>query len=117
MVFTCVTTHGPAWMTVTGTARESSVKICVIPSLVPRMPLASAIVVPSLELDLDVDAGGEVQALELLHRLRRGVDDVDESLVREHLEVLAAVLVLVGTADHRVHRALGGQRHRPHHAR
>src|SRR5438876_2885125 len=110
MVFTCVTMHGPAWMTVTGTARESSVKICVIPSLVPRMPLASAIVVvPSLELDLDVDAGREVQALELLHRLRGGVDDVDQSLVCEHLEVLAAVLVLVRAADHRVHRALGGQ--------
>src|SRR5262245_55002051 len=104
-------------MTVTGTARESSVKICVIPSLVPRMPLASAISVPSLELDLDVDARREVQALELLDRLRRRVDDVDESLVGEHLEVLAAVLVLERTADHRVHRALGRQRNRAHHTR
>src|SRR5207237_9383070 len=95
LVFTWVTTHGPAWMTVTGTARESSVKIWVIPSFVPRMPFASAMADLPLQLDLDVDAGRKVEALELLHRLRRGVEDVDEPLVREHLEVLAAVLVLV----------------------
>src|SRR5438552_14582204 len=95
-------------MTVTGTARESSVKICVIPSLVPRMPFASAILpfpLP-LQLDLDVDAGRKIEPLELLHRLRGGVQDVDEPLVREHLKVLAAVLVLVGAADDRVHVAL-----------
>src|SRR6266545_7489732 len=98
-------------MTVTGIARVSS-KIWVMPSFVPRMPLISAM---SLQLDLDVDAGRQVQALELLNRLGRGVVDVDEPLVREHLEVLAAVLVLVRRADHGVDRPLGGQRHRSHH--
>src|SRR5262245_3177814 len=97
-------------MTVTGIARVSS-KIWVMPSFVPRMPLTSAM---SLQLDLDVDAGRQVQALQLLDRLRRGVDDVDEPLVREHLEVLAAVLVLVRRADDRVDRPLGGQRHGSH---
>src|SRR6266540_3971676 len=89
-------------MTVTGTALESSVKICVIPSLVPRMPFAAAISTDpylvsvidppgadrstpgdpqsarfaricsspgSLQLDLDVHPGRQVQALELLHGL------------------------------------------------
>src|SRR5262245_9754826 len=97
-------------MTVTGIARVSS-KIWVMPSFVPRMPFTSAM---SLELDLDVDAGRQVQALELLDRLRRGVDDVDEPLVGEHLEVLAAVLVLVRRADDGVDRPLGGQRHGSH---
>ena len=46
-----------------------------------------------LDLDLDVDAGGEVEALERLDGLRGGLDDVDEALVDAHLEVLARVLV------------------------
>src|SRR5438128_1516741 len=105
-------------MTVTGTARESSVKICVIPSLVPRMPLASAILAPDpLQLDLDVDAGRQVQPLQFLNRFGRGIHDVDEPLVGQHLEMLTAVLVLVGSADHRVDRPLGGKRHGPHDAR
>src|SRR5262249_50296039 len=49
-----------------------------------------------LDLDLDVDAGGQVEALERLHRLAGGLDDVEEALVDAHLEVLAGVLVDVG---------------------
>src|SRR6266516_2045056 len=115
VVLIWVTVHGPAWMTVTGTARESSVKICVIPSFVPRMPFA-AIASPS-ELDLDVDARRQVQALQLLNRLRRGLHDVDQPLVGEHLEVLPAVLVLVRRPDDRVDRTLSRKRHRPNHFR
>src|SRR5439155_7998353 len=104
-------------MTVTGTARVSS-KSWVIPSFSPRIPLTSGIVAtPSLQLDLDVHARGQLQPLQLLHRLGGGVVDVDEPLVREHLEVLAAVLVLVRRADHGVDGPLGGQRHRPDHPR
>src|SRR5688500_9467248 len=66
----------------------------------------------SLELDLDVDARREVESHERVDRLRRGVEDVDEALVRAHLEVLAAVLVLVRRADDAVHVLLGRQRHR-----
>ncbi len=49
-----------------------------------------------LDLDLDVDPGGQVEALQGVHRLRGVLDDVDQALVHPHLEVLAAVLVLVG---------------------
>src|SRR5919108_88617 len=101
MVLIWVTVHGPAWMTVTGTARESSVKICVIPSFVPRMPFAAAMSSQPLQLYLDVHARRQVQPLQLLHRLRGGFHDVDEPLVGEHLEVLAAVFVLVRAADDR----------------
>src|ERR1700682_3979089 len=64
-----------------------------------------------LDLDLDVDTGGEVEALERLHRLGGRLDDVDEALVDAHLEVLAGVLVDVGAADDAVAVDLGGQRH------
>ena len=46
-----------------------------------------------LDLDLDVDARGEVEALERVDGLAGGLDDVDQPLVDPHLEVLAAVLV------------------------
>ena len=47
----------------------------------------------------------------------RRVEDVDEPLVGAHLEVLAAVLVLVRRADDAVHVLLGRQRHRADDAR
>src|SRR4051812_48211907 len=86
----------------------------VMPSLVPSRPFTlRSIVMGSLsELDLDVDAGREVEAHQGVNGLRGGVDDVDEALVGPHLEVLAGVLVLVGRADHAVHVLLGRQRHR-----
>jgi hypothetical protein len=40
------------------------------------------------------------------------LDNVEEPLVNPHLEVLAAVLVLVGRADHRVAVLLAGERYR-----
>ena len=48
-----------------------------------------------LDLDLDVDAGREVETLERVDRLGRGINDVEETLVDAHLEMLAGVLVLV----------------------
>ena len=65
-----------------------------------------------LELDLDVDVGGQVETHERVDGLRRRVDDVDETFVGALLEVLAAVLVLVRTADHDDHVLLRGQRDR-----
>src|SRR6185312_13372412 len=41
-----------------------------------------------------------------------GVEDVDQALVRTHLEVLARVLVLVRRLGDAVHVLLSGQRHR-----
>src|SRR5688500_14984556 len=100
-----MTGHGPASITVTGvTAPLSASKTCVMPSLRPKMPFIS-------ELDLDVDAGGEIEAHQRVHGLRRRAVDVDQPLVRAHLEVLARVLVLEGAADHAVDVLLGGQGH------
>src|SRR6188768_4562155 len=98
--------------TVTGTTRLLSSHTWVMPSLVPSRPftLRSIVMVPS-ELDLDVDAGRQVEAHQGVDGLRGGVDDVDEALVGAHLEVLARVLVLVGRADDAVHVLLGRQRH------
>src|SRR5439155_4471547 len=115
LVLICATKQGPALITVTGTARASS-KIWVMPSFSPRIPLMSAIsLVPVLQLDFDVHARRQLQALELLHGLGRGVVDVDQPRVREHLEVLSAVLVPVRRTDHRVDGSFGRKRHRPHH--
>src|SRR5699024_682374 len=64
-------------------------------------------------LDVDVDAGRQVDAHQRVDRLRRRVEDVQQPLVGAHLEVLARVLVLVRRADDAVDVLLGGQRHRP----
>src|SRR5258707_7630089 len=83
-----------------------------MPSWAPRMPLTCLSIVRSLQLDLDVDARREVETHERVHRLRGRVDDVDQTLVRTHLEVLARVLVLVRRADDAVPVDLSRQRHR-----
>src|SRR5580693_8507722 len=117
-VRTAVTTHGPACTTVTGTIWPASLKTWVMPSLVPRIPLICLpMSVSSSELDLDVDARGEVEPHQRVHRLRGRVEDVDQPLVRPHLEVLPRVLVLVRGADDAVHVLLGRQRHRAGHPR
>src|SRR5687768_17194208 len=43
--------------------------------------------------DLDVDTSRQAESHQGVHRLRRGVEDVDEPLVRADLELLPAVLV------------------------
>src|SRR6478672_8957468 len=96
-------------MTVTEvTAPVSGSNTCVMPSFLPRMPLAM-----SLELDLDVDARREIEPHQLVDRLRRRAEDVDEALVRAHLEVLARVLVLERASDHAIDVLLRRQRDRP----
>src|ERR1700729_3509973 len=105
-----VTTHGPACTTVTGTTCPVSSKTWVMPSLVPRIPVI-AMISESSELDLDVDAGRKGKPHQGVDGLGRRIDDVDQPLVRPHLEVLARVLVLVRRADDAVHVLLGGQRH------
>src|SRR6195952_2430765 len=102
-------------MTVTGTRALPSPHTWVIPSLVPSSPEKVRVALDmsrSLELDLDVDVGGQVEAHERVDRLRRRIDDVDQPLVRAHLEVLAAVLVLVRRSDNDDHVLLRGERHR-----
>src|SRR3954462_14723543 len=67
---------------------------------------------PASELDLDVHVRGQVETRERVDGLRRGIDDVDEPLVRAHLEVLAAVLLLVRRPDDAEDVLLRRQRHR-----
>src|SRR5215467_6605186 len=50
------------------------------------------------ELDLDIDAGGEVELHQRVHRLRRRIDDVEHALVGADLELLARLLVDVRRA-------------------
>ena len=42
-----------------------------------------------VHLDFDVNAGGNFEALQRLHRFGVGINDVDEALVNAHLKVLA----------------------------
>src|SRR3954449_13418553 len=105
-----VTGQGPASSTVTRSTLPSSRKTWVMPSFLARI----AGIALRGEADLDVHAGREmVEALERVDRLRRGLMDVDEPLVRADLEVLARVLVLERRADDAVDVLLGRQRHRP----
>src|SRR6202012_1573831 len=101
------TLQGPASITVTGSKVPSSWKTWVMPSFLPRIAA-----IRYLETDLDVDAGGKrVETLERVDRFRRGLQDVDQTLVRTDLEVLARVLVLERRTDHAVDVFLGGQGH------
>src|ERR687895_412844 len=93
-------------MTVTPTSVPSSRKACVIPLLRPY----TAVAITLSRLYLYVHAGRQVEPLQRVDRARRGLLDVDETLVRVQLEVLAGVFVPVGTPDHRVATALGRQR-------
>src|SRR3954469_2333516 len=102
------TAHGPASSTVTRSTLPSSRKRWVMPSFLARMAGIST----EGESDLDVDARGEmVESLERVDRLRRGLVDVDQALVRPDLEVLLRVLVLKGGLDDGVDVLLRGERH------
>ncbi|CAA6605116.1 hypothetical protein MTBLM1_40320 [Rhodospirillaceae bacterium LM-1] len=98
--------------TVTGTWAPSSAKMRVMPSFWAMRPVRMS-VVPFLELDLDVHAGGEVELHQRVHRLGRGVNDVEKTLVRTDFELLARLLVNVRAAVHRKLLDAGGQRDRP----
>src|SRR4051812_32029548 len=73
-----------------------------IPYLEPRPatpPFAGARSKARLgELNFDVDAGGKIELHQRVHRLRRGLHDVEQPLVRPHLELLARLLVDVRRA-------------------
>src|SRR5213593_583741 len=68
---------------------------------------------PSSKLDLDVDAGREVELHQRVDRLLRGIVDVDEALVGADLELLTRVLVDERAADDRELFDARRQRHRP----
>src|SRR5439155_23723313 len=72
---------------------------------------------PWLALDLHVDAGAQVELHESVERLLRGLEDVQEALVRPDLELLARLLVQVRRAQHGELVDPRRQRDRAHHLR
>src|SRR3974390_3308290 len=87
--------------TVTGTCSPASVNTRVIPTFCATTPVRIVNPTPALQLDLNVDAGGKVELHQRVHRLRRRIDDVQEALVRAHLELFAALFVDVRRPVHR----------------
>src|SRR5438128_919835 len=66
----------------------------------------------SLELDLDIDAGGEVELHQRVDRLRRRIDDVEHALVGPDLELLPRLLIDMRRAQDGKFFDLGRQRDR-----
>src|SRR6185503_15085240 len=112
----CATTwHCARRSTVTGTCSPASVKRRVIPifcAITPERIVLSSLSRHGSELDLDIDASGEVELHQRVHGLRRRIDDVEEALMGAHLELFAALLVDVRRAVHRELLDLGRQRDR-----
>src|SRR5260221_7490585 len=71
----------------------------------------------SLELDLDTDAGGEIELHQRVHRLRRRIDDVEHALMGPDLKLLARLLVDVRRTQNGEFLDLGRQRDRTAYAR
>ena len=57
-----------------------------------------------LQLDLDVDAGREIETHQGIHRVGGGLQDVDQALMGAHLKLLARILVYVRALDDAVNR-------------
>src|SRR5499427_4917672 len=66
-----------------------------------------------LQLDLDVDAGGQVELHQGVDGLRRRIDNIEEPFVGAHFELLAAFLVDMRRAVDGEFLYLGRQRNRP----
>src|ERR1044072_8594670 len=119
MVRWATTWHLARRSTVTGTCSPASVKTRVMPTFCAITPerMLMSLSLSSSKLDLDVNAGGEIELHQRIHRLRRRIDDVEQSLVRAHLELLAALLVdMRRTIDGEL-LDLGRQRDRTTHLR
>src|SRR4051812_31382273 len=105
--------------TVTGTCSPASVKTRVIPTFCAMTPERMCVSSEACsersgpegsELDFHIHARGEVELHQRVHGLRSGIDDVENALVRAHLELLARLLVDVRRAQHR--KALDARRQR-----
>src|SRR5437764_3448817 len=118
---TATTWSWSTFRTVTGTCSPASLKTRVMPTFWATRPqrMVWFLFPVSLraELDLDVDAGGEVELHQRVHGLRRRVDDVEHPLVGADLELLARFLVDMRRAQHGKLLDPGRQRDRAAHAR
>src|SRR5688572_19330504 len=74
------------------------------------MPLSAGacLYVKGLGLDLHEDASRDDKAVEGFNRAGGGLEDVDHTLVRAHLELLARLLINVRAAENRVPLDAGG---------
>src|ERR1700733_10537504 len=106
----------PSRNTVTGTCSPASVKRRIMPIFCARTP-ERIVILHASELDLDVDAGGEIELHQRVYRLRRRIDNVEQALVRAHFELLAALLVDMRRTVDRELFDLGRQRNRTAHLR
>jgi hypothetical protein len=68
-------------------------------------------------LDFHVHTGRQVELHQSVHRIRRRLQNVDQALVRAHLELLARLLIHVRRAKNGPPVDRGGQRNRPGHVR
>src|SRR3970040_2921573 len=82
-------------MAVAPRRRPRSSNTCRVPSLRPKIPS----MVMALQLDLDVDTTGQLEAHQGVDGLGGGLEDVDEPLVGADFELFAGVLIDVGTPD------------------
>src|SRR5438067_190173 len=129
-------TQGPGCSTVTGRTSPLSSNSCVMPIFFPIMPLTaiifSRLIMPAVRghcrllllrrfrrlvegLDLHIHAGREIELHERVHRLLRGLQDIDQALVRADLESLARFLVYVRRPQHAILVLHRGQRNGPRH--
>src|SRR5271169_1405661 len=108
------TTFGSTWITLRGILIPSSLNSWVMPIFLPisasiraassgcgtPRPLFSTRYAASL-LYFDVHAGGQLQTHQRVHDRGSGLEDVDQPLVRPHLELLTRLLVHVRRAQDR----------------
>src|SRR5690554_3834125 len=107
---------GVASIRVTGMDWPSSVNTRLMPALRPTIPSECFFAVMSVasgQLDLDVDAGRELELHQRVNGLVVGVDDVEHALVRAGFILVARVLVDVRRGQDGVALDLGRQRDRP----
>src|SRR5258708_3724925 len=71
----------------------------------------------SSALDLDVDTCRQIELHECVERLLRGLQDVEQPLVRANLELLSALFVDMGRAQHGELVDAGRERNGPRDAR
>ena len=64
-------------------------------------------------LDLNIHAGRQIELHQRVDRLRRGLENIEQALVRANLELLARFLVHVRRTQHRVFVFHRGQRNGP----
>src|ERR1700712_2442621 len=104
-----VTAQPSSLRTVTGTCVPSDRNRRVIPTFCVMTPVRT---LRSLQLDFDVHTGSQVELHQSIDCLRRGLDDVEQTLMRPDFELFAALLVDMRRAVHGETLDAGRQRDR-----